>query len=396
MLNRYTDKTTSGSGMGLYVHFPFCGSRCNYCDFYSGKFPTDTHFKYIEALSEELRERFPHFNVNGAHHIGSIYFGGGTPSLLSSGLLTAFSRRIDEICAGYLAVDEFTIEVNPEDVDADRCRDWRDAGINRVSLGVQSFDDAELRVMGRRHDSRRALQALETLCKYFDNVSIDLITGVPGQTPESVGHSLRMALESGARHVSAYTLSYEPHSVMSLWLKQGKISDDEDLTVEMLYKVHDTLTAGGFLHYEISNFARPGMESRHNSSYWTGRPYLGLGPAAHSYDGRRCRSWNPAHIRAYIRHYSSKERNEAFYDSEILDDTQLLEEYVMLRLRMYSGLDFGDMRRRFGDSAAREVWRRTESLVRRMALETFDNKTKVRLTRHGLALADSVTRDLLL
>lgn len=385
----------SDSSMGLYVHFPFCARRCNYCGFYSGNFVRSVQKEYAKAVCRELEVRLNDDKSFSTLPLRTLYYGGGTPSALPPHLIINITEEIRRQFSGRFSVDEFTIEVNPEDVSDDNIMRWRDAGVNRISIGIQSFIDSELKLMGRRHDSRQAIKAVNMLVQNFQKVSLDIITGVPGQTLQSVEMSLQIALDSGVGHISAYTLAYEEKSVLSAWLRQGRIRDDEELALEMMYKVDNVLTSHGFDHYEISNYARKGEESLHNTCYWTGVPYLGLGPAAHSFDGGSCRSWNPSDLRRYISHYNTQSNGGVFYEKEILDRDAQFDEFIMLRLRMKKGIDVVELENRFGKKSRDKFLERAERLAAKRLVEITSDNGIVKLTRGGLAVADAVTRDLI-
>lgn len=272
---------------GLYIHIPFCRAKCAYCDFYSGPLRTFNPEAYTRALARELEAR-----AAQSQRFSTVYIGGGTPSSVPPELLTPFLE---------LADGEATVEVNPEDVTDHYARRLRAAGANRVSMGVQSLDDEELRAIGRRHDRQRAISAFHSLRGAgFDNISLDLIYGLPGQDTDSWRRSLNGVLDLAPEHLSAYILSYEPGTLLHTRRATGRITETDDETIAAMYgELCSATRAAGFSHYEISNFALPGRRSRHNSSYWDLTPYLGLGPGAHSFDGT-LRSHNPADLRAYL------------------------------------------------------------------------------------------------
>ena len=311
---------------GLYIHVPFCESKCAYCDFYSlGRRDGNLQDQYVEALLNEWAARK---NAVG-NSIRTIYMGGGTPSLLSSRQLRLIAAAIPPADS----VEEFTIEVNPEDVDTEFARLIKDLGINRVSMGIQSFDDAQLRLVGRRHTARRAQEAFSILRSAgINNISCDLIFGLPGQTLRSWEESLDRLIGMDPEHISAYILSYEPGTRLNAMKKKGIVAEADDTLIEDMYAyICQALREAGYEHYEISNYAKPGFRSRHNSSYWDCTPYLGLGPGAHSfYDGRRW--WNTPDLRGYIR------AGGLLSESETIDDIQRINERIMLGLRIKEGL----------------------------------------------------------
>lgn len=272
---------------GLYVHIPYCRSKCAYCDFYSGPLRSFSEAEYFAAVDCELSVR--------RHEIGEItttYIGGGTPSSVSPGRLAPYLQ---------LASGERTVEVNPEDVTPRQAEELLQAGANRVSMGVQSLNDDELSAIGRRHTAAGAHEAYNNLRKAgFTNISLDLIYGLPGQSLESWRRSLGELLDWGPEHLSAYILSYEPGTLLTARLNAGKIAEASDELIEQMYAhLCEATRSAGFNHYEISNFALTGREAQHNSSYWDMTPYLGLGPGAHSFDGS-VRRENPANLKAYL------------------------------------------------------------------------------------------------
>lgn len=306
---------------GLYVHIPFCRAKCAYCDFYSGPLRGFTPGAYADALRRELDARRSEVDCE----FNTVYIGGGTPSTMPPELLAPLLRE---------ARGEATVEVNPEDVTPGLAESLLRAGANRVSMGVQSLDDAELQAIGRRHTAARAIEAYRQLrAAGFDNISLDLIYGLPGQSVESWLKSLHGLLNLQPEHLSAYLLSYEPGTLLHTRLMRGKIAEADDDTVERMYSALCTAArAAGMEHYEISNFAMPGREAVHNSAYWTLTPYLGLGPGAHSFDGRVRRANRPD-LKAYMA------RPQAAYDVEIENDNERHNDLVMTALRTSRGVD---------------------------------------------------------
>ena len=310
---------------GIYVHVPFCRAKCAYCDFYSVARPEMAE-AYVDAVIREFRLRRGELG-DGA--VRTLYFGGGTPSVLEAAL---FSRLAGELRRA--EVEEFPIEVNPEAVVPAKVDAWLRAGVNRMSMGVQSLEDTELRAINRRHSAARALEAVELLKeKGIANISLDLIYGLPEQTADSFRRSLEGCISAGATHISAYILSYEPGTLLTRRLERGDIAQAPEELIEEMYGIlcAETATAG-FRHYEISNFARPGFESRHNSSYWDLTPYLGLGPAAPRLGADGVRRFHLPDIRAYL---AAPERVVAEQESE----EERLDDLIMISLRRAAGLD---------------------------------------------------------
>ena len=373
---------------GVYVHIPFCASRCSYCDFFSTLRLDEVGHDYVEALIAEARLRKAELN---GEPVKTLYMGGGTPSQLPLPLL---ARLIDGLKAtlDLNAVEEFTLEANPDDVTPEWCAAVRALGVNRVSMGVQSFQDAVLRLVGRRHTARQAIDAVASLRHAgIDNISIDLIYGLPGQTLETWAESVRQAVDLRPQHISAYGLTYEPGT--RLWQQRecGEVVEaSEDQYLDMYRILVGLLQVAGYEHYEISNFALPGYRSRHNSSYWNETPYLGLGAAAHSYDGTMRRS-NPADLCGYIRRITS---GQPACQVEDLAWWERYDERVMLGLRTADGVDAHRLRSDFGDKA----WAHFVSEARRHIdagnMICTDDGRYI-LTSEGIVLSDSVMRDLM-
>lgn len=313
---------------GVYIHIPLCHSKCAYCDFYSR--PSENrHDRICSAIAAEFGLRRHELDADPA--IRTLYIGGGTPSILSpENLATAISSIPTE------NLTEFTIEVNPEDVTPEKVAAWRSLGINRVSMGVQSFVDRELEFVGRRHTAGDAMRAYEILRRGgFTNISLDLIYGLPLQTLESWQYSLDRLLALSPEHFSAYALSYEPGTRLYAMLVSGKLDPVDDDTVADMYDLLEVQAGeAGFLHYEISNFARPDFHSRHNSSYWDSTPYLGLGPAAHSFDSR-LRRYNPSDTTRWL---DAVERGESAAIVDPETDRDRLADIIFTRLRTAAGL----------------------------------------------------------
>jgi len=373
---------------GVYVHIPFCASRCSYCDFFSTLRLDEVGHDYVEALIAEARLRKAELN---GKPVKTLYMGGGTPSQLPLPLL---ARLIDGLKAtlDLNAVQEFTLEANPDDVTPEWCAAVRALGVNRVSMGVQSFQDAVLRLVGRRHTARQAIDAVASLRHAgIDNISIDLIYGLPGQTLETWAESVRQAVDLRPQHISAYGLTYEPGT--RLWQQRecGEVVEaSEDQYLDMYRILVGLLQVAGYEHYEISNFALPGYRSRHNSSYWNETPYLGLGAAAHSYDGTMRRS-NPSDLCGYIRRITS---GQPACQVEDLAWWERYDERVMLGLRTADGVDAHRLRSDFGDKA----WAHFVSEARRHIdagnMICTDDGRYI-LTSEGIVLSDSVMRDLM-
>lgn len=363
---------------GLYIHIPFCASRCIYCDFYSTTLRGRSH-AYVDALLHELDERWPSFTSSHLHtltpsHLRTIYLGGGTPSQLTDVEMQRLLDGIDQRC-DTSHVEEVTIEMNPDDV-----ADYHlPRQVNRVSLGVQTMVDVELRLINRRHDAQTVRDAVAHLRQQgIRNISLDLIYGLPSQTMESWQYSIEEVLRLHPEHISAYNLQVEEGTRLNTLLRKGQLTvADDETCIAMNEYLRQRLQEAGYQQYEISNYALPGYHSRHNSSYWDGTPYLGLGPGAHSYDGHRLRTWNAPRVMDYLRGL----RHE---DHEQLTDTDLYNERVMLGLRTHQGVPLS----LFPISQQSLL----NDLLSRSLLETYQDH--VRLSPQGLPLADEVIREL--
>lgn len=340
--------------MNVYVHIPFCRRKCIYCDFYSVGERCADWPALTDALLHEAGERLPDFP--SGEWPSTLYIGGGTPSLMPD---AEFRRLASGLLSFYKdTVSEFTIEVNPDDVTPRKIEAWKSSGVNRVSMGVQSLCDAELKAVGRRHDSACAMSAARMLREAFGNISLDVMFGLPGQSLESLENTLRGVIALQPDHVSVYSLMYEENTALTRLRDTGRLREaDDDLSARMFSLVHSMLLKAGYGQYEISNYARPGFESRHNGLYWRGLPYAGLGPGAHSYDGKRLRSANIPDFKRYIDRFATANpnmpaRNGApISTEEILSDDELREEMVMTRLRIREGIPLQEYCARFGETA---------------------------------------------
>ena len=369
---------------GIYVHIPFCKSRCIYCGFVSSTLGEAWQLSYMDALGKEMERRK---DENGSTRARTIYIGGGTPSQLSP---QAFEKLIELLCQNF-QIDkdvEFTIEVNPDDITPAYVKMLRQSPVNRVSLGVQSLNDDILRHLHRRHTARQALKAIELLQEEgYQNISGDLIYGLPGQSVPMFQDDVKEILRTHIPHLSAYALQYEEGTPLWEMRQRGKTKEaDEELSLTCYHRLIDLAVEAGMEHYEISNFACPGFRSRHNSSYWKGLPYLGLGAGAHSYDGNNTRKANTSDIKAYIAGGLETE-------TEILTRNELYDERVMLSLRTCEGLSLEDVERDFGTAMRRHCEQQAEPHILRGSIKrTGENLC---LTRSGLFISDGIITDLL-
>lgn len=371
---------------GLYIHVPFCASRCIYCDFYSTTLGADVRRRYVAALCAEIEARR---DETAGSRLHTIYIGGGTPSQLT---IDELAQIVDAVraCHDTATVAETTIEANPDDVTPRWAVAVRRLGFDRVSLGVQTFDDDLLRFLSRRHTAAQACSAVATLREAgFTNLSIDLMYGLPGQTAESWRRDLTTALSLPVAHLSAYSLMFESGTRLTAMRDKGLVSEaDEELSLAMFRALEEEAERAGFEHYEISNFARPGRRSLHNASYWDGTPYVGFGPAAHSFDGAR-RRWNTSDVAAYAAwpgHPPCATEQLTLHDR--------YDEYVMTRLRTCDGLCPDEIERRFG-SAFSLHFRRAAAPHLQAGRLVPAAAGSLRLSREALFVSDAVMSDLM-
>jgi oxygen-independent coproporphyrinogen-3 oxidase len=366
---------------GIYIHIPFCKQACHYCNFH---FSTSTSLQndFIAALLKEMKERV--FYLEG-ESVETIYFGGGTPSLLPETSI----REILESIRNLFPINpdpEITLESNPDDMEPERLKAWKEMGINRLSIGIQSFFAEDLRWMNRAHDRNQAIQALEqTRNAGFDQFSLDLIYGSPGLTNDRWIKNLQTALSFKPPHISCYALTVEPTTALYSMIQMKKTADVRpDVQADQFLSGISILESAGYEHYEISSFARPGGRSRHNSSYWQSKKYLGLGPSAHSFDGIN-RRWNISNNALYIKGVMT---GQGYSDSEFLQPRDLLNEYIMTSLRTREGLDLSQVCMRFGDDKGKSLEEQALTYIRLNRMENRDGKLV--LTGDGKLFADGI------
>lgn len=390
---------------GIYLHIPFCLTRCIYCDFYS---TTHAHLaaSYVEALCKEIAFRHDYLRKDGRiPPIETIYIGGGTPSLLSERQLEKLFDAIYKVYPVH-AQAEITLEANPDDLTPDKIASISRLPVNRLSIGIQSFNDRFLRVLKRRHSGAQAFNAIcQCKEKGLDNISIDLIYGLPQQTLSEWKEDLQKALSLHTKHISAYSLIYEEQTPLWHMLQAHKVKEaDEELSLSMFNALIDQTQAAGFEHYEISNFALPGYHSRHNSAYWKNVPYLGCGPSAHSYDGTN-RQWNIPDLKTYIDQVplcqdSSDFENPSWVEKEVLNLQERYNDYVITSLRTVWGIDLYRLRQSFGGKLADYCLKTADPHIRAGLLQQVRKNKQapeglLKLTRKGLFLSDSIMSDLL-
>jgi oxygen-independent coproporphyrinogen-3 oxidase len=372
---------------GVYIHIPFCKQACHYCNFH---FTTSQRHKneLVAALLKEIELRKKYLE---SETIETIYFGGGTPSLLQVGDLRLLIQGIRSAWS-VSENAEITLEANPDDIDEEKLIAWKEIGINRLSIGVQSFFEEDLQWMNRAHDASQAIASLQLATRYFDNITIDLIYGTPLLTHEKWTHNVDTAIAFNIPHISCYALTVEPKTPLQKMISLGKIADvNPDLQSEQFLLLMQWLEDAGYEHYEISNFARPaspagrpGFRSRHNSAYWQGKKYLGLGPSAHSFDGNS-RQWNVSNNTVYI---ESIGNGNIPYEKEILTPVQKLNEYIMTSLRTMEGTDLIKLEKKAGD----ELLEKAVKYIERGLVKRHNNF--LALTKEGKLLADGIAADL--
>ncbi len=365
---------------GIYIHIPFCASRCIYCGFFSTTGHSDLQDIYIDAVLREalLRQDYLHGEA-----VRTAYIGGGTPSLLSQKNLL----RLGEMVRRQGGADEFTMECNPDDITPTLCRDMKEMGVNRVSMGVQTFSDTRLAFLHRRHRSCQIAPAVRMLRdEGVVNISVDLMFGFPNETLSQWEADIDKALALDVEHISAYSLMYEEGTPLYNMRARGEIAEVEECdSVSMYDTLTNTLAAAGYEHYEISNFARPGFHSRHNSSYWNATPYLGLGAAAHSYD-KASRQWNVADLHEYIKAIM---HGKVPAVREVIDNRTAYNDMITTALRTRNGIDLNALTEKERDYLLRSAQRCLEAGT--LTVE----QGRVRLTHRGLYVSDDVMSELI-
>lgn len=370
---------------GIYIHIPFCKTRCSYCDFHSG-----TNFKLknklVDALCREIELRKDYLNNET---IQTIYFGGGTPSLLEKedlfNITNAIHSHFDTTqCA------EMTIEANPDDLTEEYVRMLKSFHFNRISIGIQSFDNKELSLINRRHSAEKAIEAVK-ICQEngFDNISIDLIYGLPSQTLETWRENLHQAIQLNVQHISAYHLTYEKGTLIYKLARQKEIIPvNEDTSIDMFKELISTLEDADFEQYEISNFSKKAFRSQHNSSYWNEKKYIGIGPSAHSYD-INSRQWNIDNTQKYI---TAIEKGLSFFNKEILTNEEKYNDFIITKLRTKEGINLSELEK-FGEKLQQYCIKNTQKWIQSGQL-IIDNK-QLALTKSGIFVSDSIFSDLI-
>ncbi|WP_299105643.1 radical SAM family heme chaperone HemW [uncultured Winogradskyella sp.] len=369
---------------GIYIHIPFCKQACHYCDFH---FSTSLKKKdeLVNALTKELglrKEEFKNTTVE------TIYFGGGTPSLLTNDELQFI---IDAVYKYYQVSEdpEITLEANPDDLSKDRIVKLSKSRINRLSIGIQSFFEDDLKLMNRAHNANEAKACLEEATKHFNNISLDLIYGIPGASNEQWLKNIEMALSFNVPHISSYALTVEPKTALASFIKKGEIDNvNDEQAHEQFHLLKDKLEASAFVHYELSNFGKDGYFSKNNSAYWQGKSYLGIGPSAHSFNGKQ-RGWNVKNNSKYIK---SIERNELPIEIETLTETDQYNEYVMTGLRTIWGVSIKKVENDFGLDYKDYLIEQAEVFINQQLL--YIDKAHLRVTKKGQFLCDGIASEL--
>jgi oxygen-independent coproporphyrinogen-3 oxidase len=387
---------------GIYIHIPFCKQACHYCDFH---FSTNLKKKdeMVLALAKEIEMRSHPITES----IETIYFGGGTPSILS---VEDLRFLIDSVYKNYNVIEnsEITVEANPDDLNLDfaRCDNnavpvraesrtifeaYKEIGINRLSIGIQSFFEDDLKLMNRAHNSEEAKKCLEIATQYFDNISIDLIYGIPEMSNEKWLENIETALSFGVPHISSYALTVEPKTALHSFIQKGIIPQpDDEVAQEHFQILVDKLSENGFIHYELSNFGKENYFSKNNSSYWLGKKYIGIGPSAHSYDGEN-RGWNISNNSLYIK---SIQENKLPLETETLTKTDRYNEYIMTGLRTIWGVSLDRIEEEFGKTYLDYLNQQAAKFIEDHLLFVDDNI--LRTTKKGKFLSDGIASDLFL
>jgi oxygen-independent coproporphyrinogen-3 oxidase len=369
---------------GIYIHIPFCKQACHYCDFHFS-----TSLKKSEAmvmaLVKEITLRKDEFMDE---MVETIYFGGGTPSILKNEDLQLL---IDTVYQNYKVANnpEITLEANPDDLSDERIVDLANSPVNRLSIGIQSFFEEDLKLMNRAHNAAEAIKCLKTAVKYFDNITADLIYGIPGLTHEKWKQNIQTLLDLGIPHISSYALTVEHKTALEKMIEKGSIPAlDDGMAHEQFLMLVDILEANGFVHYELSNFGKPNYFSRNNSAYWLGKKYIGIGPSAHSYNGTN-RSWNVSNNTFYLK---ALDENKLPSQIETLTKSDRYNEYVMTGLRTVWGVSLDRVENEFGSEYVKYLFENAQRFLDDEKLFIENNILKT--TRKGKFFCDGIASDL--
>lgn len=369
---------------GIYIHIPFCKQACHYCDFH---FSTSMKKKdeMVLALAKEISMRKNEFTDE---IVETIYFGGGTPSVLSN---EEINFLIAEVYKNYNVVEnpEITLEANPDDLSSERILELSKSPINRLSIGIQSFYEDDLQLMNRAHNSAEAINCLKEATKYFDNISLDLIYGIPGMSDEMWKQNIETALSFGIPHISSYALTVEPKTALKKLIDTGKIAEPQDEAASNHFMILvETLQKNGFIHYELSNFGKENYFSKNNSAYWLGKKYIGIGPSAHSYDGEK-RGWNIANNSLYLK---SIQENILPIETETLSKSDRYNEYIMTGLRTIWGVSLHRIEQEFGLEYLDYLQKQVQKFLNDDLV--FIENNILRPTAKGKFLTDGIASDL--
>jgi oxygen-independent coproporphyrinogen-3 oxidase len=373
-----------GAFGGIYIHIPFCKQACHYCDFH---FSTSLKKKgdLIDALVRELELRKDEFKNTT---VETIYFGGGTPSLLTN---IELQLILDAVYDNYNVSDraEITLEANPDDLSKGRIIELSKSSINRLSIGVQSFFESDLKLMNRAHNANEAKTCLEEATKHFNNISLDLIYGIPGASNEQWLQNIEIALSYSVPHISSYALTVEPKTALASFIEKGVIEDvDDEQAHEQFHILKERLEQESFIHYELSNFSKEGFFSKNNSAYWQGKSYLGIGPSAHSFNGKQ-RGWNVSNNSKYIK---AIQKNELPIEIETLTLTDRYNEYIMTGLRTIWGVSLPKVESDFGIDFKDYLIEQSDIFINQQLLYIEDEQ--LRVTKKGQFLSDGIASEL--
>ena len=371
---------------GIYIHIPFCRQKCYYCDFYKTLNSSLTG-SFISTLKKEIQ-----LNKNYLENepVETIYFGGGTPSVLTENELTEILTFLNSEFQ-ILPDAEITFETNPDDLSTEYLHGIYNAGVNRLSIGIQSFQNEHLKKMNRRHNAKQAVKSVENAAKIrFENISVDLIYGLPNLTDNDWNESLKQVFQLPVQHLSAYHLTYHQGTVFYNWLKKGTLKElKEPQSISQFNMLIAEAEKNGFQQYEISNFAKNRLYSKHNKSYWFGKKYLGLGPSAHSFNGAS-RRWNISNVEKYI---EAIQDNKLYFEKEILTENDKYNEYILTRIRTIWGVSTEFIQRNFGENKVAHFKKNiTKYITTNLVIQNNDIFT---LTKEGLFVSDKIMADLM-
>lgn len=369
---------------GIYIHIPFCKQACYYCDFH---FSTSLKKKVelLEALVKEIELRKAGFKDT---EVQTIYFGGGTPSLLTNEELQLLISAVND---NYKVVTspEITLEANPDDLSSRRIIELSNTPINRLSIGIQSFFESDLKLMNRAHNAMEAKACLEEATKHFDNISVDLIYGIPDASNEQWLENIEIALNYNVPHISSYALTVEPKTALASFIEKGVIDNvDDEQALEQFHLLKDKLEASGFIHYELSNFGKEGYFSKNNSAYWQGKSYIGIGPSAHSFNGYQ-RGWNVKNNTKYIKAIN---KSALPMEMETLTKTDRYNEYIMTGLRTIWGVSLEKVEQDFGTTYKDYLIEQANVFINQHLL--YIDGRHLRVTKKGQFLSDGIASEL--